>query len=220
MVPIKCDTPGKAIPFATMSLIAMCILSYIKHELVASWAQGFVPLHFADSLFHPVDRGPAVIVSLVLSLFTHAGIIHLVSNMWYLWIFGSAVERHIGAIRFIIIYFISGIFAMLIQGLSNPFSAIPVVGASGAIAGIMGIHFILLPMSTIFVWVPPVFFFRIWAFIFLAAWFGVQYVSLKSAHPESEGIAWWAHVGGYITGSAWGIFRRVRTRKAGEKNTP
>ncbi|MBD3347494.1 MAG: rhomboid family intramembrane serine protease [Chitinivibrionales bacterium] len=212
MFPLKCESTGTKIPFATLSLIILCIAAYIRHDLIEPYAKGFIPLYFANALFNPIEYGPQAMISLFSSLFTHAGIMHLISNMWYLWIFGYAVEQDTGAGKFIIIYVACGILSMLIQGVSDPLSSVPIVGASGAIAGIMGLHLILLPLSKILVWIPPIFIFKVWAFIFLILWFGVQYVSLRSSSPQSAGVAWWAHMGGYVSGSLWGIVLRIRNR--------
>jgi membrane associated rhomboid family serine protease len=136
-------------------------------------------------------------------MFLHGGWFHLLGNMLYLWIFGNNVEDVLGRGRYLLLYLTCGIVAALAQAYSNPTSHIPMVGASGAIAGVLGAYLLLHPGANVrcFVWI--VIFFRIvnvpaWAM--LGLWFAMQLVSGLTASPGRPGVAFWAHVGGFVTG--------------------
>lgn len=209
MVPLKCeDVRVRGLPLATMALIAACIAFYVRSMQRTEVLEGFVPLNFAHALFHPSEAGAGAVAALAGAMFLHAGPLHLLSNMWYLWIFGSAVEQRVGAVKFVAFYFVCGVLSMLVQALSDPLSGIPIVGASGAIAGIMGFHLVLAPLSRLLVWFPPIFFFPVPAFIFLGLWLFLQYVNLRGAASGAPGVAWWAHIGGYVSGSLLALFVR------------
>jgi hypothetical protein len=152
-----------------------------------------------------------MLAALLISFFIHANLLHLVSNLWYLWIFGANIESRLGTISFMFIYGACGILSMIIQAVSTPFSHIPIVGASGAIAGIMGTSLVYAPFSKIVVWFPPIFFFRVPAFIFLLFWFWIQWLNLRVENPLQGGVAWWAHIGGFLCGAL--VATLLRTRK-------
>jgi membrane associated rhomboid family serine protease len=140
------------------------------------------------------------------SMFLHGGWLHVIGNMWTLWIFGDNVEDRMGPVRFLFFYLSCGLAAGLVQTLTSPDSTIPTVGASGAIAGVMGAYFFLFPRARIIVLVPVFFFplfFELPAVIYLGFWALSQVFSgsLALADPQSVGgVAWWAHVGGFTTG--------------------
>jgi len=207
MIPLRCDTVQKRIAPATLLLIAVCCLVY---AFLGRWrisSIGFVPLDFIHALLHPGRGTVTALAAVVTAFFVHANILHLVSNMWYLWIFGNAVEYHLDFLRFFGLYLLCGGMSMIAQALYAPLSAIPVVGASGAIAGVMGIHFVLLPFSRILTWIPPIFLVRIPSFVFLLIWCYVQYVNAGSI--QAAPVAWWAHIGGFITGVVCGTVMRA-----------
>ena len=142
------------------------------------------------------------------SMFLHGGWIHIVSNMWTLWIFGDNVEDRMGAVRFVAFYLLCGLAAGLVHVLANPYSTLPTVGASGAIAGVMGAYFVLFPTSRMIVMVPVLFFpffFEIPAVTYLVVWVLSQLFSATLALGVPGlvgGVAWWAHVGGFVAGMA------------------
>ena len=216
MIPLRCDIPQKRFPAATILVIAGCCITYVFQVRVPEFGQGFVPVRFMYALFHP---GPGLLIALgncASAFFLHAGIAHLASNMWFLWIFGQPVESETGFFRFSAAYILCGGISLICQALYSPLSTVPVVGASGAIAGIMGIHFILLPCSKILTWFPPIFIFRIPAFIFLIAWFLIQH--FNAGGGSAQPVAWWAHIGGFLAGCVWGIIFRLGKREtAGRK---
>lgn len=199
MFPLKIEAELKRIPFVTILLIMLCLLVFFKRDFLASFTYGLVPLDFVYSIFHPSEL-KKTFAALLLSFFLHAGIVHLLSNMWFLWIFGGAVESRTGSFTFVIIYLLFGTVSMLTQVGSAPLSTIPIVGASGAIAGIMGMCLIFFPFSWILMWFPPIFIFKLPSFLFLLVWFFIQYVHLGNSQNSSGGVAWWAHAGGFTCG--------------------
>ena len=156
------------------------------------YVYGFVP----DLFF----KNPAGQIHTVLtSMFLHGSFAHLLGNLWFLWVFGPAVEGRLGFRRFIFLYLLSGLAAALLQGFSMPASAIPMVGASGAISGVLGAYLILFPRARVLTVVPPLIFFFFWlpAPIYLGYWILIQFAY---AFFEAPGVAWWAHIGGFVMG--------------------
>jgi hypothetical protein len=138
-------------------------------------------------------------------MFLHGGFLHLLGNMWFLYIFGDNVEDRMGPFRFFVFYLLSGIAAALIHLMSNWDSQLPTIGASGAIAGVMGAYFLLYPRARVLTMVPIFlfpFFFEIPAFFFLGYWVLIQLLYGTFSHGLAGGVAWWAHVGGFIFGLA------------------
>jgi len=159
---------------------------------------------------------------LVAAFFMHGGISHLVGNMWYLWLFGPAIESRIGSGPFALLYGFCGVVSMLIQTVHSPLSTVPIVGASGAIAGIMGCSLVLQPLARLSCYLPPVFIFRVPAFVFLLFWFLIQYINVRLLGTPGAPtlVAWWAHIGGYLTGAVAGgavLFLRGGAGKGGAK---
>lgn len=212
MIPIKHDVPRKGFPFVTLSLCGCCVAVFFGGSCFIA-ERGFVPLDFMYALFHPVEELRTVTVMLLLSFFMHGGIAHLAGNLWYLWLFGPAIEQRLGAPRFTFMYGTAGVIATITQALSSPLSTIPIVGASGAIAGVMGITLVLLPHSRIVCYFPPLFFFKIPSFVFLLLWFGIQYINLSFTSPGNTLVAWWAHIGGFSFGVVAGILQRYGAGK-------
>ncbi len=147
-------------------------------------------------------------ITLVTSLFLHGGVLHVVGNMLYLYIFGAAVEQRMGHARYFWFYLASGVVAGLATVWMAPHSTVPVIGASGAIAGVLGAYFIYYPRSRILTLVPLVFFFEFFeipSVLYLLVWFAVQVYGGMLAQAQSGmagGVAWWAHVGGFLFGVA------------------
>ncbi|MCU0586902.1 MAG: rhomboid family intramembrane serine protease [Syntrophobacteraceae bacterium] len=142
-------------------------------------------------------------------MFLHGGWLHLIGNLWSLFIFGDNIESELGHFRYALFYVASGVAAGLIQLLTSPGATIPTIGASGAIAGVMGAYFILFPRARILTFVPIIFFFTLMeipAYVFLGFWFLLQFFSgtfsLLGHSREVAGVAWWAHIGGFVGGIA------------------
>jgi len=153
-------------------------------------------------------HGPQILVTLVTSLFLHASALHIAGNMLYLFIFGPAVEESMGHLRFLLFYLVAGVAAGLAMVVMGPASRIPIIGASGAIAGVLGAYFVLFPRGRITT-ILPIFMFiqlvEIPAVFYLLVWFAVQlYAGITSGAqgPLVGGVAWWAHVGGFLFGVA------------------
>ncbi|MBI2835934.1 MAG: rhomboid family intramembrane serine protease, partial [Acidobacteria bacterium] len=160
--------------------------------------------------------------SVFTSMFLHGGWVHMIGNMLYLWIFGDNVEDRMGHARFLVFYIVCGVAAALAQVLSSPHSLVPMVGASGAIAGVMGAYFVLFPHSRVLTLLPLVFFWQVVevpAVYFLGFWFVMQLFSGVGslAVPTSQsvgGVAFWAHVAGFVTGAvAVFLFRRSERQR-------
>jgi len=136
-------------------------------------------------------------------MFLHGGFLHLLSNMWSLYIFGDNVEDHLGHMRYLIFYLLSGLASGVTHIIFNYYSNVPTIGASGAIAGVMGAYFILHPNSRILTLIPILFipyFIEIPAFFFLGFWFVLQIINAAGSGGNMGGIAWWAHIGGFVLG--------------------
>jgi hypothetical protein len=136
-------------------------------------------------------------------MFLHGGFWHLLGNMWSLYIFGDNVEDRLGPFRYLVFYFLCGIVSGLSHLIFNPFSNMPTIGASGAIAGVMGAYFILHPRARILTLIPIIiipYFVEIPAFLFLGFWFVLQFYNVAISQGNFSGIAWWAHIGGFVFG--------------------
>jgi membrane associated rhomboid family serine protease len=215
MLPIKDDQPRYSTPYVNGFLIGLNIFIYLfqstlgprSGELFARQF-GVVPSHLAAFLAgSPLYPLPVVAVPFFTSMFLHASWVHVLGNMWFLFIFGDNIEDYLGHFKYLIFYLISGLLAMATQVAIYPNSNVPTVGASGAIAGVLGAYFILYPRARVLTWFF-VFIFYIPAWIMLGYWFVLQFfagaAALSIAHPGRDvgGVAVWAHVGGFIAGIA------------------
>jgi membrane associated rhomboid family serine protease len=214
MFPVSDVIPSRTAPVVTVGLIVLNSLIFLYqvtlgpaalNAFMASYA--VIPAWF----WWP---------SLITSQFLHAGWMHVIGNMLYLWIFGDNVEDRLGHVRFLVFYLGAGAAAALLQVLFNPFSGIPMVGASGAIAGVMGAYFVLYPQSRVLTAIFILFFFdlvEIPAIFFLGFWFLMQLLSgvgsLGASNAAAGGVAFWAHVGGFVVGAAIGFVLRGRDRR-------
>jgi rhomboid family protein len=207
-VPISDDNPTVSPPILTFALIGVCVGAFLwqlgHDERVTLYSYGMIPAELFG-LWHP-PRSYQVLppaAKMLTSMFLHGGWFHLIGNMLYLWIFGNNVEDVLGRGRYLFLFLACGIAAALAQAFSNPTSHIPMVGASGAIAGVLGAYLLLHPGANVrcFLWI--VIFFRIVnvpAWMMLGLWFTMQLVSGLMASPGQPGVAFWAHVGGFVSG--------------------
>ncbi len=211
LIPIRDDNPLRIIRFqiVTAILIAVNFAIFLFTGPVAgdqalmaiSTGFGVVPQELLQatpaSNFQPIPES----LTLITYAFLHGGWMHVISNMLILWILGDNVEDAFGHIGFLVFYLISGIIAGLAHALMSPGSPVPLVGASGAIAGIMGAYLVLYPKARITALFSLIFPFRIPAYLFLGFWIATQFFSLRMA-PGGEGqsVAWWAHIGGFAAG--------------------
>jgi membrane associated rhomboid family serine protease len=214
MFPLSDVIPSRTVPFVTIGLIVANSLVFLymlslpggaRESVVAAYA--VVPARFS-------------VPTLFTSQFLHAGWMHIIGNMLYLWIFGDNVEDRLGHVRYLLFYLGAGAVAAILQVLINPFSSVPMVGASGAIAGVMGAYFVLYPQSRVLTAIFIVIFFdvvEIPAVFFLGIWFVMQLLSgvgsLGVSNAASGGTAFWAHVGGFVVGVTIGLVLRARDRR-------
>ncbi len=220
MIPIRDTIPSRRLPFVTWALIAANLTVFVwQLSLGPTLARedalyAFVP---AELFGHaPEPAGPvARFLPLLTSMFLHGGWFHLLGNMLYLFIFGDNVEDIFGRFRFLLFYLGCGVASALAQGLSNPCSKLPMVGASGAVAGILGAYFLLFPRARVLTLIPVLFFFplvEVPAFFFLLFWFFLQFVQGARASAVAApggGVAWWAHVGGFTAGLVVALAVRI-----------
>lgn len=201
MFPIRDHNPSNGTPFVTWGLIAANVLIFL----------GYVNLfdnpYALDRFFGAFALTPAVgdPLTYLSSIFLHGGWMHLAGNMLFLWIFGDNMEDEMGHFPFLVFYLVCGIGASMAHVVSDPFSTIPLVGASGAIAGIMGGYLLMFPRARVDVLIILVVIFKILpipAWLMLAVWFGLQLFSGIGDTGSGDGVAYWAHAGGFVIGLA------------------
>jgi membrane associated rhomboid family serine protease len=209
MFPLRDNIPSLTAPALNYIFILINVLVFFLELSMGRELQefvqvfGFVPRNFLLQLGHGNPAG--AIIPVFTSMFLHGGWLHLIGNMWILFIFGDNVEDTLGHGKYLVLYLASGAAACFAQMLSGPGSMIPMVGASGAIAGVMGAYFCLFPKARILTLIPLLFFVivEIPAYIFLGFWFLLQFFSgtfsILGARAD-VGVAFWAHVGGFIFG--------------------
>ncbi|OAG27557.1 rhomboid family intramembrane serine protease [Thermodesulfatator autotrophicus] len=213
MIPIQDIVPRKTFPVVTVSLIILNTLIFIlmvnlpvsvREALVINF--GVVPARITQFGFGEAGKAFQNVISLFTAMFLHGGWIHLLGNMWTLWIFGDNVEDRMGHKRFLIFYLLCGVAATLIHVWLHPDSTIPMIGASGAISGVLGAYYGLFPLARVIVMVPIFFFpffFEIPAVLYIGWWYLLQLFSgtLSILHGKIVGgVAWWAHIGGFLVG--------------------
>ncbi len=208
MIPIRDNQPSSSMPIATYILMGINLLVFVLQiqtgfdNKVIFYFYGLVPAKYT---VHEMSRHFSFanqIFSIFTYMFLHGGFWHFLGNMWFLYIFGDNVEEHFGSLRFVGFYLICGVISGVFHFFLNPISMVPTIGASGAIAGVMGAYFLLYPKARILTVIPIIiipWFVEIPAFIFLGFWFLIQFFNAAGS-GASSGIAWWAHVGGFIAG--------------------
>lgn len=213
MIPIRDHEPSARFPFVTIGLIALNIWVFVQ-EFLAGDVEGFIRTWALVPSAVDLAR-PASLLPFVTSQFLHAGIAHIAFNLWYLWIFGDNVEGRFGHLRYAVFYVLAGIIAAAVQFFFLVGSDIPMLGASGAVAGVLGAYWVLFPHHRVDTLFPT---FGFWtrqtfpASVVLLFWFvgqlfsGVGAVAVGSA--ATSGVAWWAHIGGFVFG--WLVAHGVR----------
>lgn len=238
MLPIRDDNPTHRSALITGAIVAACLWAFFAEqpfdpaesvEFLYERAAISCELVTGDALTADEIRsgicesapGPAVfpdksiLVSVLTSMFLHANLAHLFGNLWIFWIFGNNIEDHLGHVRFLVFYLLTGVFATATFVVMNPSSTVPLIGASGAIAGAMGAYLILFPTVGITAIIPPLFFFpfRVPAWIFLGLWLAGQFAISSDAGQ----VAWEAHVGGFVAGAAYAAVRRKKILRRGRR---
>ncbi|HVY82316.1 MAG TPA: rhomboid family intramembrane serine protease [Steroidobacteraceae bacterium] len=212
MIPLRDDNPSELKPVLTTTLIVVCTLTFLWQ--LAHGSQGaqavIYSLGLIPSVLFGIDTLPEELVAVppILTIFTsmflHGGWMHLIGNMLYLWIFGDNVEDAMGHVRFLVFYLTCGVAAALAQALPDPHSTLPMVGASGAISGVLGAYLLLYPHARVLVGIPFGFYLhmtRLPAGVVLALWFGLQFLSNVLSPPAAGGgVAFRAHIGGFVAG--------------------
>ena len=212
MIPLKDRNARRRFPIITVILIAVNILVFFYELLLGISLERFL-IHFSvtpneicQALHSNIFR-PFVFITLITSLFLHGGWLHLGGNMLYLWIFGDNVEDKLGHFRFLIFYLLCGIAASALHIYLEPTSTVPTIGASGAISGILGAYILMFPRARVLTLIPIFIFIQIVelpAYIILGLWFVLQFfngmLSIGYATAGMGGVAWWAHIGGFIAG--------------------
>jgi membrane associated rhomboid family serine protease len=218
MIPIRNVVPTRYPPVMTWMLIAInCLVFLLQNSLTPGELEEFlrdfalIPARYTAVLpYGDANLSAVDLVPFFTMMFLHGGWLHLIFNMWTLWLFGSTVEDRLGHGRYLVFYLACGLAASIAHVIFNPTSIVPALGASGAIAGVLGCYMRLFPLARVVVVVPILFiplFFEVYAFVFVGLWFLIQIFqgTLELLLPTSGGgVAWWAHVGGFIAGLALG----------------
>ncbi|MGE5204194.1 MAG: rhomboid family intramembrane serine protease [Chlamydiota bacterium] len=217
MIPLKDDTPRFSTPYITYFLVALNTVIFL-YELLGfgpharnqfMFQFGMVPARITGLMSGmPHLSAETALLPILTSMFLHASWLHLIGNMWVLWIFGDNIEDYLGHFLYIVFYLLSGLAAAVAHTLLNAGSVMPTVGASGAIAGVMGAYFVLYPRAKVLTLVPLIVIFTFWwlpAWIVLGYWFVIQFFSgaateVAVSSRTAGGIAFWAHVGGFVAG--------------------
>jgi membrane associated rhomboid family serine protease len=219
MIPLHDDNPTELTPFVTVTFIAVCVMVFLYQASLSPepgeifvFQYGAIPAlvfgeaHLPSSMTAPISP----YATLFTSMFLHGGWMHLIGNMLYLWVFGNNIEDAMGHIRYIFFYLTCGLLAALSHALTDPSSSIPMVGASGAISGVLGAYVLLFPRAHVLVLMPGIGMMRIAAGFVLGMWFVMQLLSGgMSIGSKGGGVAFFAHVGGFVAGMGLiGLFKR------------
>jgi membrane associated rhomboid family serine protease len=222
MIPLKDDNPTRTVPFVNYALIAACVLVFLwqvslgERIQAAIYAYGLIPgVLLGDARLPPELAVVPAWLTVFTSMFLHGGWMHLIGNLLYLWIFADNVEDRFGHGRFVVFYALCGVAAAMAQALPDPDSQIPMVGASGAISGVLGAYLLMFPRAHVLVLLPlgPLSqLVRLPAPLVLGLWFAMQLLSELLA-PPGAGVAFRAHIGGFVAGLLLlPVFRRREAR--------
>jgi membrane associated rhomboid family serine protease len=229
MIPLRDLNRTRHVPWMVWTIISACVVVFLQELTLPAALQerffyvfGFVPRRLVDPRWaYAVGFPPGAGTSVLTSMFLHGSFAHLLFNMWTLAVFGDNVEDRMGGFRFLVFYLLCGVAAALTHLVVNPDSELPTIGASGAIAGVLGAYLFLYPHARIITFIPVFFipyFVEVPAAVFLFMWFLIQVLSGWASLflPENVGgVAWWAHVGGFLFGAAtFPLFLRRERRPA------
>jgi hypothetical protein len=209
MIPIRDTIASKNYPVVNYTIIGINVVLFLFELSQGAnldrflYIYGLVPARYSMPQISSYFTTGQQLLSLLSFMFLHGGFWHLLGNMWFLYIFGDNVEDRLGPFRYLVFYLLCGITSGLSHLLLNLHSNMPTIGASGAIAGVMGAYLVLHPHSKILTLIPIIFipwFIEIPAFFFLGFWFVLQFLNAAGSHGNIGGIAWWAHIGGFVFG--------------------
>ena len=224
MIPLKDDNPTSGKPIATYFLIGLCILFFLLQIGSQSYRTGqiFYSYGLIPSVLMGHNALPAELyaipafLTIFSSMFMHGGFMHLIGNMLYMWIFADNIEDDLGVKKFIIFYLLSGVGAAMAQVLMDTHSQVPMVGASGAIGGVLGAYLINHPNAKVLVLIPFGFFsqlIKIRALYVLGFWFILQFINSTMMSSEGGGVAYAAHIGGFVSGMILILFFNKKTNR-------
>ena len=211
MIPLHDDNPTTIQPVVTIAFIAICVLAFLwqsshgpQEQQQIVYALGAIPaVLLQDARLAPELTWVPAGATVFTSMFLHGGWMHLIGNMLYLWIFGNNIEDAMGHVRYVLFYLFCGIVAVYTHAIPNAASEIPMIGASGAISGVLGAYLLLYPRAKILVGIPLGFILhtmRLSAMWVLGLWFGMQIISSLLTPPGQAGVAFGAHIGGFVAG--------------------
>jgi membrane associated rhomboid family serine protease len=236
MIPLRDTTPSRNVPVVNNLLIGLNVVVFVLEMAQGPAMDRFIYTYGLVPGRYTLDRLAVhftffqQVFSWFSFMFLHGGFLHLLGNMWFLYIFGDNVEDRLGPLRYLVFYFCCGLASGVSHFLLSAHSTAPVIGASGAVAGVMGAYFLLHPTSKILTLVPIIIiplFLEIPAYFFLGLWFVLQFLNAAAGSGAAGGIAWWAHVGGFLSGMIflklfsalpnWGMTDRLRQATAKKK---
>ena len=203
MFPIRDHNPSERTPYVTYALLASNIVIFAMTVLVYTTDMALLQLYYDYALIPERLSAGENPSALVTSMFLHGGFMHLAGNMLFLWVFGDNLEDMMGHVGFALFYLACGVLAALAQYITAPYSPIPTIGASGAIAGVMGGYLLLFPKARVDILIWIIIFIRVIpipAWITLVLWFAFQLINGAGSDPTQGGVAYWAHAGGFIAG--------------------
>ena len=226
MIPLRDNNPRRTVPIVTYLLIAINVLGFLwELSLGPNLDRSIFAVSFIPKRFWLPGYWTADLISIFVSMFLHGSVMHIGSNMLYLWIFGDNVEDRLGHFRYLLFYLLCGVAATLAHAFFSPASRLPAIGASGAIAGVLGAYLLLWPHARVLTLIPIVFFITLRelpAVLILGLWFVLQFFSGIGSLgvPDAQdmgGVAYFAHIGGFVAGmlliGLFGGFRRPRLRE-------
>ncbi len=219
MIPLSDDQQTRRFPLVTVAIIVANVLVFVGWQVRIGMEDavgigGFVPAMFSA-------HEPGAVTRLITSLFMHGGWMHLIGNMWFLWIFGDNVEDACGGLRFLAFYLLCGVAATLAHTWAGPDSLTPLVGASGAISGVLGAYLLKHPRANVRTLIPLGFFSRIVdlpAWVFLVIWMGLQvFLQAGARGGQGGGVAYLAHIGGFVAGMGLIVFFEQRAERGEDR---
>jgi len=229
MFPLKDDIPSQHFPVVNLWLIIVNILCFVYQLSLGPELEGFILTHgFVPARFAAEQAANAMSLGsyapIFSSMFLHGGLLHIFSNLWMLWIFGDNVEDRMGHGRYLLFYLLCGVAAAFTQFWANPQAQTPMIGASGAISGVLGAYVILFPRARILTFIPIFILFylvEIPAYFFIGFWFLMQFLQGAAQQAAAGrlvegGVAWWAHVGGFVAGVSMLYFFKRGEKKEGQ----
>jgi membrane associated rhomboid family serine protease len=225
MIPLRDDNPRRTVPYVTWLLVALNVLAFLWELSLEQLDRAIFSVAFIPARYWLPGNWVFDLYTIVISMFLHGGLLHVGSNMLYLWIFGDNIEDRLGHFRYLLFYLLCGFAATFAHAVFSPGSNIPAIGASGAIAGVLGAYLILYPHARVMTLIPIFFFITVRelpAIFILGFWFVLQLFSGVGSLgvPDAQnmgGVAYFAHIGGFVAGmlliGLFGGFRRARRRE-------